>query len=452
MEKEAEARHRQRNRIRGWHLQETARKAVQQELQQDVYACGDAAVGRPNGKRRDRRDQTEGDAACNACGTRIKSHFSRKGYYLRELGTLLGVVKLRVPRIRCRCGGDVSVIFACFLPYERRFVDVDEGILLYSALCLSLREIRTVLEWHGQHLSITTIGEQVRSVAQLSEDAFQRLERIPPVIQLDGVFVREAVETGETFQDKRGRRRKRKKVTKKALVVAWGIYPDTGERVLLGWEEGDEEDKETCLKLLKRLDKLGICRKNGLRMFIHDGGGGFSAAFEEITFGEVAHQRCIFHKMANVLDALKMEPGMTPEEKRERRVEVARELVKVWDGSTEEEVQAKLEEFAAEWQKTQPEAVAKLQADFGSTTAYLRVQEEVRREGQEWETRFLRTTSSLERTNRSIREKTRKAGAFQTSEGLRANAFLAAGCRGKTQPGRLKQWLPGVLDGEYALG
>lgn len=172
----------------------------------------------------------------------------------------------------------------------------------------------------------------------------------------------------------------------------------------------------------------------------------------EITFGEVTHQRCIFHKMANVLDALKMEPGMTPEQKRERRVEVARALVKVWEGSTEAEIQAKLQEFVAEWQKTQPEAAAKLQADFGSTTAYLRVQEEVRREGQEWETRFLRTTSSLERTNRSIREKVRKAGVFQTSEGLRANAFLAAGCRGKRPPGWRRQWLPGVMDGEHALG
>ncbi len=449
--KEFEARHRQLNRIHVEELRDVARSSVQERVQQDIYAQADAAVGRPNGARRNRKDHSEGDACCNKCGTRIKSRFSRKGFYPRSLGTLMGMLKLRVPRIRCRCGGDVRIIFWCFLPYERRFVDVNERILLYSALCLSVREIRTALEWQGQELSVTTICREIRSVAELSEKAFGRLERVPPVVQLDGIFLKEARETGELFRDKRGRERKRKQVARKALVVAWGIYPDTGERVLLGWEEGDTEDRETCLKLLKRLSELGICRKNGLRLFIHDGGGGFTAAFEEITFGQVEHQRCIFHKMANVLDAVKGEKGATVQEKRERRVQVMMDLIKVWQGKTEEEVRASAEGFAAAWREREPEAVAKLSNEFGSTLSYLRVQAEVAAQGSEWEARYLRTTSSLERTNRRIREKARKATVFQTSEGLRANIYLGVGCSAKTTPGRLPRWLAGVVDAEYAL-
>lgn len=451
LSKEFEARQRQRSRILAEELRDAARRAARETTQQELNAQADAAVGRPNGARRDRKDRREGDACCNACGSRVKSGFSRKGFYSRSLGTLMGVLELRVPRIRCRCGGDVRIHYWCFLPYERRFVDVSEQILLYSALCLSVREIRTALEWQGQRLSITTICKEIRSVAELSEEAFGRLESVPPVVQLDGIFLKEAWETGEVFHDKRGRKRKRKKVARIALVVAWGIYPGTGERVLLGWEEGDTEDKQTCLKLLKRLSGLGICWKNGLRLFIHDGGGGFTAAFEEITFGQVEHQRCIFHKMANVLDAVKGEKGASVQEKRERRVQVMTDLMKVWQGRTEEEVQAAAEAFTAAWRDREPEAVAKLCNEFGSTLSYLRVQAEARAKGQEWENRFLRTTSSLERTNRRIREKARKATVFQTSEGLRANVYLGMGCAGKTAPGRLRQWLPRVLDAEHAL-
>lgn len=358
---------------------------------------------------------------------------------------------MRAPRVRCLCGGDVSLIYPVFLPHERRFIDVNEEMLLLSALGLSLREVEVVLHERGQQVSITTINERVRSVAALSEEAFARLERVPPVVQLDGICVKEAEETGDTFRDKRGRQRKRKKVRKVSLVVAWGIYPDTGERLLLGWVRGHEEDKETCLKLLKRLDQLGICWRTGLRLFIHDGGGGFLAAFEEITFGDVRHQRCIFHKMRNVVDAVKGEPKMSREQKRERRRDVLADLKKVWEGSDEAAVRGELDAFAAKWQEKEPEAVAKLRHEFDATVVYLEVQEDARKQGQEWDRRYLRTTSSLERTNRTIRSKARKAGVFQSSDGLRANCYLAAGCQGKTTPGRLREWIPKVRDGKHAL-
>lgn len=449
-EKAFQARHRQYNRQFREDLEEAARRAAQREVQRKLEAYADEVTGRANGQRRNRKDKSEAEECCNKCGEHLRSRFSRKGYYPRTLGTLMGEVQLRAPRVRCICGGDVSLIYPVFLPYERQFVDVNEEMLLLSALGLSLREVQVLLDERGQQVSITTINKQVRSVADLSEEAFARLERVPPVVQLDALFIKEAEETGDTFRDKRGRLRKRKKVRKVALVVAWGIYPDTGERVLLGWVRGHEEDKEACLKLLKRLDKLGICWRTGLRLFIHDGGSGFAAAFEEVTFGEVRHQRCIFHKMRNVVDAIKGEPKMSREEKRERRREVLADLKKVWEGSSKEAVKSAMEAFAATWQEKEPEAVAKLRHEFDATLAYLDVQEEAKVQGQDWDRRFLRTTSSLERTNRTLRAKARKAGVYQTEEGLRAGSYLAAGCPGKNVRGRLQAWLPKVLDGEHA--
>jgi transposase-like protein len=447
-----QARHRQMSRALREDLEEAGRRAEEREVQRNLGAQVEGILGRANGQRRDRHDPTEvKECCCNRCKTHLRRNFFRKGSYPRSLGTLAGTLHLNVPRVRCQCGGDVTIIYCYFLPYERRFIDVDENILTLSALCLSVREIEVILDERGQRVSINTISKRIRSVAELSEAEFSRLERVPPIVQLDGIFTREAEGTGEFFINKRGHRRERKKVKKAALVVAWGIYPDTGERVLLGWEPGHEEDGKTCLKLLKRLDKLGICWRNGLRLFIHDGGGGFVAAFEQITFGPVEHQRCIFHKMRNVLDAVKGDGKMSREEKRERRREVLADLEEVWTGGSEEAVRGRLEKFAAAWQEKEPEAVAKLRYEFDSTLAYLQVQVQARAEGREWEARFLRTTSSLERTNRTIREKARKAGVFQTREGLRANCYLAAGCVGKNKPGRLRAWVAKLRDGEHAL-
>ena len=41
---------------------------------------------------------------CPRCETDKRSAFRRNGCYTRRLQTLAGVVALRVPRLRCRCG------------------------------------------------------------------------------------------------------------------------------------------------------------------------------------------------------------------------------------------------------------------------------------------------------------------------------------------------------------
>ncbi|HEX2998677.1 MAG TPA: transposase, partial [Armatimonadota bacterium] len=207
------------------------------------------------------------------------------------------------------------------------------------------------------------------------------------------------------------------------------------------WVVGKEEDETSWLKLLRKLSKQEVCYRNGLRLFIHDGSGGLEKAFEQITFGPVERQRCIFHKMRNVVNAVQGDPEMFPGQKRERRKALLADLVTVWEAESREEAQTRCEQFAAKWEEREPEAVGKLRNGFAATTAYYVVEAAARAQGQDWQRRYLRTTSLHERWNRTLRRKSRAAVVFQSERGLLANAYLTLGCQGKATEGQLGEWL-----------
>ena len=132
---------------------------------------------------------------------------------------------------------------------------------------------------------------------------------------------------------------------------------------------------------------------------------------------------------------------MSKEAKQERRKEVLVDLMAIWLSPTEEGARQKFAEFVAKWEGKEPLAVARLREGFDATLTYYQVQAEARRMGQEWDARYLRTTSPLERVNRTIRAKLRSSTIFQTARGLRAAVFLTVGCRGKSNGRELRTWL-----------
>jgi transposase-like protein len=84
------------------------------------------------------------------------------------------------------------------------------------------------------------------------------------------------------------------------LLVIIGVKPDgSKERVAIG--DGYRETKASWLELLLDLKKRGL--KAGPRLAVGDGAMGFWAALEEV-FPATRGQRCWFHKMGNVLNAL----------------------------------------------------------------------------------------------------------------------------------------------------
>lgn len=431
-------------------LAESVLERVGRKFQEAFAARVTAVLGRADGVQRDPRDLTVVPEFCSECGTHWRSRFYRDGYWTRFLHTRWGRVRLRVPRVRCDCGGAVVIAYEQFAPYQRQFEDIQGQILGLSALCLSLRQIRAVLVMNGTRLSIATLCKEIGKVADLSAAEFKRKCGVAPVVLLDGIWGNMARETGEQFTNARGQEREHKEVEKVPLLVAWGIWPETGKKALLGWVVGKQEDQESWQKLLEALHARGLHADKGLRLFVSDGSSGLEAALAMVSFGRVLHQRCVFHKIRNVLDKVKGDAVEGDQKakraaRKQRREEVLADLAPIWQAASEAEARRRYAAFVAKWEAKEPEAVARLRNGFEATLVFYAVQAQAAAEGQHWEARYLRTTSPLERANRNIRVKLRAATTFQTEEGLLANVYLALGVRGKKEPVEIHEWIEGIV-------
>jgi len=395
------------------------REVIEEALQSEVTCL----VGRAKGERRDPVDRQEVAAACNRCGQCYRHRFYRAGSYERGLLSFEAWCRIAVPRVRCVCGGMVDVEFTTLAPYGRHWFDLAERARELAGLCVSLRDGVEILAWrNGQPLAIATLNKLVNRTADLAS-AFHAgpLERVPPVVLLDGLWLKLLEPTGEEYTDARGRRRQRQKMRKFPLLVAYGVDPATGERWLLDWEKGRAEDEASWRALLERLCSRGVCAAAGLALFIHDGSAGLEAAFEMVFFGlGVERQRCIFHKLRNVSRAVRGDDGMSRAQRRQHRATVLAEATAVYAGHDEAEIRRRLAAFGATWGATEPTAVATLERDFDRTLAYLRVQERARSRSHVWPTQYLRTTSALERVQRHFRQKARQVVIFHADAGVDA--------------------------------
>lgn len=431
-------------------VQETVLQRVQRKFQESIQARVTAVLGRADGEHRDPRDRTVVEECCSWCGTHRRTSFYRDGYWSRSLETRWGKVRLRVPRVYCDCGGTVAIAYTQFAPYQRRFEDLQEQMLGLSALCLSLRQIRAVLVMNGTRLSIATLCKEIGKVADLSAAEFKRRCEVAPVVLLDAIWGNMALGTGEEFTSARQQKREHKKVEKVPLLIAWGVWPESGKKALLGWVVGKQEDEAAWQKLLEVLHGRGLHADKGLRLFVSDGSSGLEAALAMVSFGRVMHQRCVFHKMRNVLEKVKGEvvegdQKARREARKKRREEVLADLAPIWQAESEAEACRRYAAFVAKWEDKEPEAVGRLRNRFEATLAFYAVQSEAAAQGKRWEARYLRTTSPLERANRNIRVKLRAATIFQTEQGLFANVYLALGVRGKKEPVQFKEWIQSVV-------
>jgi transposase-like protein len=143
----------------------------------------------------------------------------------------------------------------------------------------------------------------------------------------------------------------------------------------------------------------------------------------------VLHQRCVFHLLRNLADAVRGEPGMTRAAKRAHRREVLQAAAPIWQATDRAEVYRRRKAFREAWAAREPAVVAKLEQAFTATLAYLAAWERGRERGEVWQVRYLRATSLLERANRGLRQKARQVGVFHSETGLKAAIALVAAHR-----------------------
>lgn len=451
------AQRRERDLARQAAWQEQWSNAAQEFLEALLNADVAAVLGRPPRTWGNRAEVSEGEARCNRCGRQTRGWFRRNGTYERTWAITGLVVQVGVPRLRCHCGGTVDVSFSVFAPYARISPEVEERLREGLALGLTLRDVGLLIApTNGGPLAKSTINARGLAVSDLVSGFHQGiLPRIPPVVLVDGLWVKVLVPTGEEFVDQRGRTRPRLRRQKIGLLLALGVDPTTGEGWVLDWERASQEDQANWERLLERLRTRGLTVERGLRLIVSDEGAGLRAALATVDLGVgVEHQVCVFHRLRNLGKAVKG-LGITPPEasekeakeaRRARRREVVSEAAAIYQGADRAEVLRRRDAFVAKWQEEEPEAVATLLRDFERTIAYLTVHEAAAARGERWEAHHLRTTSRLERLNRTVRRMVRQIVLFHSEAGLDARVFLVLMQAGEIQIGRGADWSEVIED------
>ena len=379
-------------------------------------------LGREKGQHRGSLTAAASPLLCPVCARHATLDFVRNGHYPRTLLTMWGGLHLAVPRVECVCGHCPPIPFALLDRFDRLWSDMDATIIQCTALALSLRAVSAVVELqNGQVVSIGAVHRRVVEGAVLAAHEMERLlVAVPPVIMVDGLWGTFMADSGERKRDKRGRLRQVKRRQTIALLVAYGVDPETGNKRLLAWVRGTAESAEDWERLLSKLHGRGVHYGAGLRLFVHDGSSGLEAALEMVDFGPVRRQRCIFHKLRNVVRDVLGNDGMSRAEKQERVTAVLKDACAVYEAATAAQARERAVVFRVKWGEQEAKAVATLERDFEQTLTYHVVAGEAQTAGNTWLATYLRTTSGLERFNRGLRRKWRQAGAFWSEDGLLA--------------------------------
>ncbi len=149
----------------------------------------------------------------------------------------------------------------------------------------------------------TEIGEQLHTQVGLRKlnEAVQAvrhpveltLSSVPPVILLDAIWLTLLEPEAAGSADRLGRQRAHKHREKVCLLVALGLYPQTGRWGVLAWVLAENESQDAWERLLIPLEARGVYRERGVERFIHDGGTGLIAALR-LMYPHIPHQRCLF--------------------------------------------------------------------------------------------------------------------------------------------------------------
>lgn len=385
--------------------------AVEQGLECQI----DQVLGRGVYERREQvAPWVEVSGMCQRCKSRQSRRFRRNGHRARHILTLWGEITIAMQRVVCTCGGSVRLEMDGWLRSHQRIgEDVETQVQRWGALRLSLREMQQELaQLHITPLALRTLNQRLQQVA--TAPTSQEALRVPPVLQVDALWVTQLVPTGAYHRDAKGRLRPNKKRIKRPIFIGLGVWPETGRAEVLAWRLAAKEDEDDWLAFLSDLEEMGIRGENGLELIIHDGGSGLCAALRTIYFG-AAEQRCLFHKLRNLYHAICLpDETLTHREQRQRRKAIFRDFHQIWQAKRLATLLHRYRQVARRYRATQPEAVACLRTDFRATIAYFAVHAR----HPDWDPKHLRTTSRLERFNRRLRRRVRAASAYHSDAGL----------------------------------
>lgn len=294
----------------------------------------------------------------------------RNGSYSRDLGTGIGVIEdLPVPRTRKGFRTQV------FERYQRRRAELDEAITDMFVGGVSTSRVGEVVEvLTGNKPSASTVSR----VYQRLEEEFAVWKKRDLAAKYVYAFADGTYFT--VIYNSEG--------SKMPILAVVGIDAH-GERDVLAFSVGERENQAAWEELLDDLKRRGV---KEVDLWITDGNQAMLNAIE-LKFSASQRQRCIHHKMDNVL-------GYIPENQHQQ---VEPELKAIFYQDSREKADQEVAAFCEKYRQTFPTAVECLKRDVEACLTFYAFPK------NHWKT--IRTNNVIERLFGEVKKRTHKMAA-----------------------------------------
>lgn len=300
----------------------------------------------------------------------------RSGSKRRTIKLSCGDIEIDMPQAR-----GLPFHSAVLPPYQTRMKELEEVIPLLYMNGLSTRRVKRSLKkvLGKKGLSHTTVNTITNKVIEEFKGWRRRdlsgLEVI--YLILDGIRIGVRGGTGE----------------KEAVLVAYAFLGD-GKREVLSVELGNRESYNSWKYILDDLRQKGLIDP---LLIVTDGCPGLLKAVEDV-FPGVETQRCTKHRMENIIEKVL----------KEDHEEVRDDLRKIFYAPTYEHAKEAVVIFEKKWGKKYPSAIKCLSEGIENCLTYYKFPY------SHW--KRIRTTNTIERGFREVRQRVRVIGRFKDEE------------------------------------
>ena len=313
---------------------------------------------------------------------------SRNGVTSKTLKGDFGEIELETPRDR---NGSFEPIIIS--KGQRRWEGFDDKIVSMYARGMSTRQIQATLEEIYQiELSPTSISNVTDGVNELVKEWQSRpLDTNYAIIWLDALHVK--VRDGGH-------------VVNKANYLAIGLNMQGHKEVLGLWAGSGASKGEGAkfwLQVLTDLKNRGV---KDVFVVCVDGLTGFPEVIRTV-FPQAEVQQCIVHQIRNSLNYVSYK----------HRKEVAADLKPVYQASTAEQGELRLDDFAAKWDKAYPTISQMWRRNWEHLKTFFAYEEDIRK--------VIYTTTVIESVNMSLRKTIKTRGSFPNQEAVFKLLYLA---------------------------
>lgn len=308
----------------------------------------------------------------------------RNGHYRRDLETTVGQISdLPIPRTR---NGHQTQLFE---RYHRRREEVDSAMVEMFVKGVSTQKVGEVMETlTGSQPSASSVSRVFHTL----EEEYEQWKKRPLAERYvyafaDGTYFT-VIYNGEGC--------------KMPILAVVGITT-TGEREVLAFRVGDRENQQAWEDLFDDLKARGV---KAIDLWISDGGQAMLNAIAT-KFATSQRQRCVMHKMENVL-------SYVPQKQREQ---IEPELKALFYQKGRAEADQAVAAFIEKYQKIYPTAVECLQRDLDACLTFYAFPK------AHWKT--IRTNKVIERLFGEVKRRSHKMAAAFRNEGSCVLLFYA---------------------------